>query len=106
MRAGAMRHRITLQSKSETRDTMGGAVITWTDEITIYAAAEPLQGREYFSAEQVQSEVEVRFRIRYFSRLRPEWRVLWEARPYEIVDIIDPLGRHIEQQLMAKLQKV
>src|SRR4051812_27479790 len=63
MRAGLMRERVTLLSKSVTRDAIGGEVITWVEEDDVWADVEQLTGREYFGAQQIESEAEIRFRI-------------------------------------------
>jgi SPP1 family predicted phage head-tail adaptor len=104
MHSSRLDKRITLQTKSVTRDAMGGEVITWTDEVSVWAAVEPLNGREYFSAEQMQSEIDIRFIIRYRSGVTSAWRVLWEDNPYNIVEPIDPNGDHIWLHLMTVTQ--
>ena len=105
VKAGRLRQRITLQAKSVTRDAMGGEVITWADQVTIWASAEPLRGREFFAAQQEQAEISIRFVIRYRSDVTTAWRVMWETRAYDIVEIIDIDGRHKEQQIMARTQQ-
>lgn len=106
MRAGVLRHRVILQSPVRTpRDAMGGETLTWIDEATVPASVEPLIGREYFAAEQVQSEVEVKFRIRHYSGIKPEWRIMFEEKAYDILSIIDYKMLHVEMILMAKSQK-
>jgi SPP1 family predicted phage head-tail adaptor len=105
MRAGLLRHRIKLQSRRRTRDAVGGDVLSWFTEATVPAQVQPLQGREYTAAQQTQSEVEVRFVIRYFRRLQADWQLVWENQRYEIVSIIDVNGLHEEVQLMAKSVK-
>lgn len=105
MRAGTLRHKIIFQSKQVTRDAMGGEQIAWIDEAVLPASAEPLNGREFHAAQQQQSEIELRFRIRFYFGVVPQWRVSWEDRLYDIVAIIDMGGRHIEQHLMCRTQK-
>lgn len=85
MRAGQLRHRVTLQSKSVTRDAMGGETITWNDTVTnVPAAIEPLQGRERFLAQQIQPELSVRIRIRYRADVQADWRVKYGTRIFAI----------------------
>ena len=113
MDSGKLDQRITLQSKAVARDAMGGEIITWTDQATVWAAADVLQGREYFNAEKQQSEITIRFRIRFRSDVTSAWRVAWRAKFYDIVDVIEvryttegrqPLPRKSEQHLMARTQ--
>lgn len=65
LRAGALTRRITLQQRATTQDTFGGQSITWTDVATVWAAVEPLTGRELLSAQAVQSTVSHQITIRY-----------------------------------------
>lgn len=85
MRAGLMRERVTLLSKSVTRDAIGGEVITWAEEDEVWADVEQLTGREYFGAQQIESEAEIRFRIRYRTDVTSAWRIEWRDTEYEIV---------------------
>ena len=87
MRAGRLRHRLILQSKSESRDAHGGAIITFTTQATVWGAIEPLTGREYFSQQQVQAEAKVRIVIRYQSSVATTWRVKHGGLYYDIKDI-------------------
>lgn len=84
---------------------MGGDVVTWTDQAEIWAAAEPLTGREFFAAQQDQGEIDIRFRIRYRTDVNNEWRIIWGGNPYEIVTVVDVNGRHAEQHIFATTQQ-
>ena len=101
MYAGRLDQRITLQAKSVVRDAMGGEVVTWQDVATVWASAEPLRGREFFAAQQLQDETTVRFRLRWRSGVVPSMRVLWRAQPYDIQSVIDPNGARFELELMC-----
>jgi SPP1 family predicted phage head-tail adaptor len=63
--AGALNRRITLQSHSITQDTYGEPLNTWTNVATVWAAVEPLSGRELLAAQAVQSSVTHQITIRY-----------------------------------------
>ena len=80
-----LRHRIVLQAKSVTRDAMGGEVITWVDQATVWAAIEPLSARELVAAQQVQPELNTRIGIRYRSDVTAEWRAKYGVRVFTIV---------------------
>lgn len=101
MRAGKLRHRVTIQRLTETRDDAGGLVPTWTDYAQVFASVEPLRGREFFAGQEKQSRVDTRIRIRYLADVTPKMRVEYGAHVYEIVNIIDPEMRHQEMQLMC-----
>lgn len=103
MNIGDLRHRITLQECVSGQDEAGQPVQEWQDVATVWGAVEPLRGREYFAAQQVQAEVTTRIRIRYRKGIRPEMRVLYDGRIFQIVaPPIDPEERHREIHLMCK----
>jgi head-tail adaptor len=52
MRAGAMRHPITIESATETHGSDGSVIQTWHTFATVWASIEPLVGKEYFAAER------------------------------------------------------
>lgn len=104
MESGTLDQRIIFQAKAVTRDAMGGEIITWTDQATVWAAADALRGREYFDAEKQQSEITIRFRIRYRADVTTAWRISWRSKFYDIVDIVPVFERKSEQHLMARTQ--
>jgi SPP1 family predicted phage head-tail adaptor len=65
MKAGALNHLITLQSRSTSQDASGGQLLTWSDVTTVWANVNPLSGRELLAAQAVQSSVSHRITIRY-----------------------------------------
>lgn len=99
MRAGDLRHRVTIQAATEIQDAYGEAIPTWTDVSTVWASVEPLSGREYLAARQEQQEVRTRITIRWRPGMKPGNRVLWTdhggvTHVYDIEDVIaDPTSR-------------
>lgn len=86
--ASRLTHRVTLQSKSVVRDALGGEVITWTDEATVWARVEALSGKALIAAKQAQSEVTARILLRHRTDVQPDWRVVHGADVYAIHAII------------------
>jgi len=101
VRAGELRHRVTIQQKSVVRDSYGEEDVTWTNVATVWGSVEPLQGREFIEAKQTQAEITTRIRIRYRSSISPEMRVVWDGHIYDIEAVIDVGGRKRELQLMC-----
>jgi len=102
MQAGRLRKRLILQSKEETRDSYGAALITWTTEGTVWGAIEPLSGKEYFSQQAVQAEAQVRIVIRYYSGVLPSWRVSHGGLYYDILDVLNHDTRNRQLTLMCR----
>jgi len=98
---GRLNKRVTLQRKKSTK-VDGKMVTSWEDVATVWAAFEPLRGREYFAAAAVNAEGTIRVRIRYRSGLMADMRIKYGDR---ILDIksppIDPDEKHVELHLMC-----
>ena len=86
---GRMNHRVVLQSKTSTQDATGSAVETWKTKGTLWAEVVPLNSREYWAAQQVQSDVTHRVSIRYYDGLRPDWRMKFGTRLFDIRSVIN-----------------
>jgi SPP1 family predicted phage head-tail adaptor len=105
MRAGKLRHRVTLQSLtagSPQQTASGQPDESWADEATIWASVEPLRGRELFAAQEHHSRVEVRIRLRYRAGITAAMRVSFDGRYYNIVAVLDREERHRELELMCE----
>ncbi len=90
--AGKMSERVTFQSKSVTKNTLGEEVVTWGDVATVWAEARPLRGREFYAANQTQQVVDVRFIVRARAGLTVDMRLLWKSTPYDITGLIPGTG--------------
>jgi SPP1 family predicted phage head-tail adaptor len=85
LRAGKLRHRLTLQYKVETRTATGDVAWTWTTDSTVWGAIEPIIGnREYLAANQTQNEVSVMIMMRYHSTIDATWRIVNDGKAYSI----------------------
>ena len=82
---GALNQRLTLQQPAASLNGLGETAGSWTDVATVWGQAQPLRGREFLAAAQLQSTLDVRFRIRYRADVRATWRVLWQGEAHEIV---------------------
>jgi SPP1 family predicted phage head-tail adaptor len=103
MQAGRLRHRVTVQRATDAIDQYGDQTPTWTSLGTVWASVEPLNGREYFAAAQMQSEVSTRIVIRPISgvTLTPKDRVKFGSRYFDIQSVINRDERNRELQLLC-----
>jgi SPP1 family predicted phage head-tail adaptor len=102
MRAGRMRHKVSIERPTVTQDSTGSITNTWGEYASVWASVEPISGREYFSASQVQSNVSTRIRIRYLEGVTPKMRVLHGSTYYDIEAVItDNKSGIAEMQLMC-----
>lgn len=102
LEAGRLDKRVTLQAHGITQDANGTPVEGWSDVATVWAAVEPLSGREFFAAAQVQAEQMQRITIRYRTGVTTAMRVAWAGRLFDITAVIDWRERHEALQLMCR----
>lgn len=91
--AGDLDQRVTLQQRDSSLNTLGQASDTWTNVAEVWAKVEPLRGREFFAAGQMQSEATTRITIRYRAGVTERNRVVWRGQPYDISAVIEPDGQ-------------
>lgn len=104
MRSGRLRHRVTLQNRvaaSPSNLASGEVDASWTDYLTVWASVEPLSGRELIAAQQVNSDVSVRVRLRWRDGITAQMRVSFGGRYYEILAVVDREVRNREIELMC-----
>jgi SPP1 family predicted phage head-tail adaptor len=103
MRAGQLRHVVTIEEPIETQDAYGGVVQTWEFFLRPFAALEAISSREFFGSERVEADVDHRLRIRYHAGITPKMRVLHGARVFEIKGAPRDLdGRRRELELLLR----
>ena len=101
-RGGQYRHYITIQQRVDAVDGFGQPQPTWSTFAQVFAAVEPLNGREFFAANQFETEVTVRIKIRYLSGVTTKMRVNWSGKVYDIKSIINISERDKIMQLMCR----
>jgi SPP1 family predicted phage head-tail adaptor len=89
MQAGQLRHRVTFKRKVATQNTFSEEVPTWVTVATVWAAVEPLSGRELVSQQRTESLLTHRIRIRRRTDLDPTMRVHEGAHVYQVDSILD-----------------
>lgn len=94
MNAGKLRHRATIQQLVNTDDGAGGSIETWQNVATVWAAIEPLRGNERYTAQQVQSTLTHKVTIRYREGIKPQMRLTYKGRIFDIESVIDIEERH------------
>jgi len=80
----------------------GGSAETLVPVCTVWAAIEPLRGREYFAAMAEHADVTTRIRIRYRDGIDRTMRVKYGETEFEVLHIIHPEFAKKELQLMCK----
>ena len=100
-----MRNIINIKQRAEIYNSFGELVDNWqTVYPNIWASKEPLLGREYFSAEATQSQVEVKFRTYYFDGVKNEMRIECDGEIFEILSAINV--KSLNRELLMYCKKV
>jgi SPP1 family predicted phage head-tail adaptor len=107
---GELRTRITIQKLTEGRDESQGLTETWTAWAYQWALVQPISGREYFQAFQINAAISHRVVIRHLPDVTSAMRVvlgdemvvLENRRVLRIHSVIDPDERHRWLELMCE----
>lgn len=102
MKAGKLKQRIELQVPVISVNDMLEPFQSYITQATVWGAVEPLSGNLLFNAQQANSEVQGRVRIRYRSDIQPTWRIKYGDRYLKIISIINPLDSNQELHLLYK----
>ena len=89
MRSGELNKYITIQHPTKASDGMGGFTETWTDAASVWAKAWTVSSVEGPAGMQMTMIRIQKFKIRYRSVFKPDWRIKWGNRYFAITGI-DP----------------
>lgn len=93
MSSSKLRHYITIQAPTYEQNEQNGAmeITGWTTFAQVWAAIEPLSGRDLIAAQAQQSKITGRITIRWREGLSPEQRISYKGQIYSIEAILpDP----------------
>lgn len=101
---GEYRHVITIQQKTGTQNDYGEEIEDWVDVVTIRAGIYPINGKEFFAAETVNSEITHKVNMRYIPNktITPDMRIRFQDRYLQILSVINFQEKNVELQLMCK----
>ncbi len=92
MDIGRLNKRITFQQPfqdKQKKNEYGEPVDEWEDIKTVWAEIAPVSGNQFFAAKQINSEITHNVYIRYREGLKPNMRVLFKGRVFEILYIMN-----------------
>lgn len=98
MFAGQLRHSITIQKRSATKDDYGQAINTWSTVATTRANIRPVGGREAVAGMEQRATLTHTVAVRYQAALVPPleastWRVLFGSRVLNVIN-----SRNLEEK--------
>lgn len=101
MRAGELRHCISIEKPNITQGDYGEPVTSWSNFAKIRALVEPLRGREFFDSQKFNEETTHRIKIRYLSGLNSEMRIKFNERYFNILSVLNINEQNKEMHLMC-----
>jgi len=85
IKAGCLKHRVTLQNPTKTRSASGSASLGWGTVATVWACVRGMSGRDVIMAAQAQALVTHKVTIRYRNDVNSQTRLLYDGRVFEVV---------------------
>jgi len=101
MKAGKLDRRVILQQPVETQNSVGEIVIAFQTFATVWAEVLPLNGREYFAAQQFVPEAQLKIFIRWITGVNEKFKVVHDDVAYDIMYIAE-IGRREGIQLIVR----
>jgi SPP1 family predicted phage head-tail adaptor len=100
---GDLFSKIEIQSNTPTRGADGSEVDKWSTTITTRAKIETTGGREFFSAQRINSETQALFTVRYrVATITPDMRIKVGSKLYQILFVNNINNRNRVIQIAGK----
>ena len=101
MNTGRRDKKITIEASTSAVDAVSDSIETWATWKTVWAAVEPIGGRELMSADRDVATGTCRVRCDYFAGLTTRHRILYGERTLDINAVIDPAEQHEELEILC-----
>lgn len=89
VRAGDLRRRVTIERPERTSDGAGGSTIAWQEVAVVWAAIWSRSADENFTLDRVAGTATHDVWIRYRAGIRPDMRIRFGSRIFDILGAID-----------------
>lgn len=89
VKAGDLRHRIVIERPERTSDGAGGSITEWIAVAEVWAAIWSRSADENFTLDRVAGTATHDVWIRYRGDVRPEMRIRFGVRIFDILGAID-----------------
>ncbi|MBD2782858.1 phage head closure protein [Xenorhabdus szentirmaii] len=101
MRAGRLRHRVTIEKQTSSRTPSGSVIREWSDVASVWAEVRPISGRELVASGAVLTEVTIRIWLRYRADITTSHRIIYQGNSFAITVVI-PNAQHTRLELLCK----
>lgn len=87
MRSGSLRHRLLIESKTETQDDLNQPSDTWATVTTVWGRVAPMKAAEGYEAAQNVARITHEITIRHTSAITENMRIVHDGRTFYIQGI-------------------
>ena len=95
MRAGELRQRVQLKTKTVTRDAFGAQTIAWTVLATVWANVQAVGGSETIVQDQAAATLTHTITIRYYPAIAPTMIAVWNNRTLVVHSVTEDPKRQM-----------
>lgn len=88
MRSGNLKHKISIQTYTETQDEFGDSINQWTEFKPAYANIKPISSKEFYKA-GTHNEVTHKIELRFVNGIVPKMRVKYKDRIFRIESVLN-----------------
>lgn len=103
IKAGMLRERVTIQAPTESRNIMGEATLSWSDEEVVWAYVEGLSARDILQAQQANAIASHRVIVRHRPGMTYQHRLAWRGKTLEIASVTDRENRTMTELLVREV---
>lgn len=92
LRSGSLRHLITVQVNTTSRDAYGGITNSWATYLTTRSSINPVGGGQRVGSDKVTNDRSFEFMFRYDpskNPVSPKHRISWDSRTFDIESILE-----------------
>lgn len=87
IKAGDLRHKVTLQRPTSRINEKGKKIADWEDVATVMAGKADVSGREFYVAQAHHAEDVVTFTVRWRQDVTAKWRLVHHGEAYNILEV-------------------
>ena len=99
--AGKRDRRVVIQAATQTQNSFGEPVESWSTVTTVWAEVRPISGQMRFTAARELSTEAALFRILYLSTLTERHRLSYNGKAWKIVGLAE-IGRRQGWEITAE----
>jgi len=101
MRAGNLRHKITIEKPISSTNDFGEEENSYQMFQEAFASVEQFTSKEFFFSNQIVEVSTKKIRIRYFAGLEMNMRIKFNDKYFDIKEIVNPYERNKELLIAA-----